>query len=141
MEHRCTEQSNILQIRRDVDVMREDHKALMRFATLFEAQLEVTKEQGQQLKYLSETLVKVSENLTESRDTLRKLNDKMDKIEDKTIDLDTKMTTFQLAEKLNNINIGKIDILEMIKKTIPYIIGAGILYFILNASSIVKLFT
>lgn len=85
---------------------------LVRLATLMETQVEVNKEQQNQIKEQHQTLVKINENLTTLNSGMQDLNNRVTEIED-------------------NQESKKIDLGQLAKSTILYIIPSLLLTWLL----------
>lgn len=110
-------------------------EAVTRLATLAEVSHEQNKDRDNLIRQQSDALVSVKEFIAEQKVILEKMNAKIDKTDNKVEELSQKMEN----HNLETVKIFSFDVWEFIKtKAIPSLIGAGVVYILLNADKIFK---
>jgi ABC-type transporter Mla subunit MlaD len=133
-EHVCIKADMIEMIKQDIETLKENNQEIIRLTTILEMQVEQSKERDKHIRQLSETLIVVSGYISEQKETLKKINEKMDSHETKLMEIDRKFES-QAIEQLQRYSF---NIVDFFKKIVPYLIGMGVLYAILNVNNIIK---
>jgi hypothetical protein len=119
-------------IQKQIIRLEEQQKDFIKISGLIENQSEINKEQTKTLTKLSETMIIISEAIKEQRETLKKIDEKTEQHDEKLEALDIKF----IQQKLENEVKNSFNIVELIKKALPYLFVAGIVYLLSNANAI-----
>lgn len=136
-EHKCAKAEVLEIMQKQIQTLDEQQRDLIRFTAIIEQQVETNREQTQSLCKLSETMVSISEVMKEQKEALKNINDKLDLHENKLSQIDIKFE----RQALENLQRYSFNIMEFIQKVVPYLVGVGVLYGILNIKDLSKLIT
>lgn len=118
-----------------LDNLESIKEAVTRLTTLAEVSHEQNRERDGLIRQQSDALVNVKEFIAEQKVILEKMNAKIDKTDNKVEELSQKMEN----HNLETVKIFSFDVWGFIKtKAIPALLGAGVVYFLLNANKIFK---